>query len=345
MIRKTKKGEEMEELLRLYFLKAGYYVARGVPFSYQGFDVTDIDLWMYGRSSSVSREIAIVDIKNKKTPQALERIFWVKGLQSAVGANNALVATTDKRPEVKEFGKVHDVVVLDGHFVSRLSKSEGILKSRLKEEELVAEIENYTLGKIDGDWKGRYIESRKYLTKELSFDSCNFWLEQGRYFAEQVSLNGNNRLIAYRLCFLVCSYIAIAVDYILREMSFSEGKYIEKNIDNGFKYGSRGYSGTKNILDTMQSLADSYSDNGNAVIAQVRSNLEMEYSTLPTSILSEYLSKSDVSKHLFGVSLELETLAMRRDGISYSSSSKELRSLVGCFLDYWQIDRRKFADA
>lgn len=67
------KGPKMEELLRNYFLKAGYYVVRGVPFIYEGFDITDIDLWLYGRASSVSREITIVDIKNRKTPQAIEK--------------------------------------------------------------------------------------------------------------------------------------------------------------------------------------------------------------------------------------------------------------------------------
>lgn len=72
------KGPRMEELLRSYFLKTGYYVVRGVPFIYEGFDVTDIDLWLYSRTSSVSREVALVDAKNKKTPQAIERIFWVQ---------------------------------------------------------------------------------------------------------------------------------------------------------------------------------------------------------------------------------------------------------------------------
>jgi hypothetical protein len=74
------KGYLMEELLRNYFLRSGYYVVRGVPFVYEGFDVTDIDLWLYSRTSSVSREVTIVDSKNKKTPQAIEGIFWVQGL-------------------------------------------------------------------------------------------------------------------------------------------------------------------------------------------------------------------------------------------------------------------------
>ncbi len=98
-MKKVNKGEVMEELLRDYFMQAGYYVVRGVPFVYEGFDITDIDLWLYSRTSSISREITIVDIKNKKTPQAIERIFWTKGLAEAVGAGNAIVASTEKDPK------------------------------------------------------------------------------------------------------------------------------------------------------------------------------------------------------------------------------------------------------
>ena len=343
MVKKSRKGEVMEELLRNYFLKAGYYVARGVPFNYEGFNVTDIDLWLYGRTSSVSREIAIVDIKNKRTPQAIERIFWVKGLQSAVKATNALVATTDKRDEVKEFGKEQGVLVLDGHFVSRLSRSESILSARLSEEELVAEIENYSLGKLDGDWKGRYLESKKLLVKGLSFDSCNVWLEHGRYFAEQASLHTPQRNLAYRLCFLICSYISLSVDYMLREMSFGEKHDIEKKINEGFRYGNRGLKGTNSIINASVALVEQFADNGAAVSNQVRKNLDSELSKLPIDILSEYLSKADVGKALFGVSVDLERLAMQKIFTTHASSSAEIKSLVGCFLDYWQLDRRAFS--
>jgi len=62
MIKKINKGFAMEERLRIYFLQSGYYVARGIPFKYKKFDITDIDIWLYNRTSSVSREIAIVDV-------------------------------------------------------------------------------------------------------------------------------------------------------------------------------------------------------------------------------------------------------------------------------------------
>lgn len=48
------KGYQMEELLRRYFIRSGYFTVRGVPFVYEGFEVTDIDIWLYDRPSSVS---------------------------------------------------------------------------------------------------------------------------------------------------------------------------------------------------------------------------------------------------------------------------------------------------
>ena len=117
------KGPAAEEALRNYFLSIGYFVARGCKFGFQGFDVTDVDLWLYGRTSPLSRERANVDIKNKKTPQALERIFWAKGLQATLGFDACIVATTDTRPDVRDFGLQHQVKVLDGRFLGRLTKS------------------------------------------------------------------------------------------------------------------------------------------------------------------------------------------------------------------------------
>ncbi|HDZ2802902.1 TPA: hypothetical protein RSS92_005430, partial [Klebsiella pneumoniae] len=162
-MKKINKGEVMEELLRDYFMQAGYYVVRGVPFVYEGFDITDIDLWLYSRTSSISREITIVDIKNKKTPQAIERIFWTKGLAEAVGANNAIVASTEKRSEVKDFGRKLNITVLDGNFLSKLQKSQTRLELRISDEELFYLFDSYGLGKLDGDWKQRILDSKGLL--------------------------------------------------------------------------------------------------------------------------------------------------------------------------------------
>lgn len=102
----------MEELLRNYFLNLGYYVIRGVKYKYEGFDITDVDLYLYGRSSSLTRERINVDIKNKKTPQAFERILWVNGLKELLKFDSCIVATTDQRSVINAFGHLHNLSLI-----------------------------------------------------------------------------------------------------------------------------------------------------------------------------------------------------------------------------------------
>ena len=245
----SSKGQDMEELLRDYFLKAGYFVIRGVPFVYEGFDVTDIDIWLYSRTSSVSREVTIVDSKNKKTPQAIERIFWVQGLRIATKSTNAIVATTDRRQEVKDFGRDIGVAVLDGSFLSRLVQANAKGSDRISDEDFHKQIDDYNLNKLDGDWKKRIKKSKSLLATPLSFDSCNEWLSQGRFFAEQAATKENHKEIALRCLYLIISFVAIAIDYNMKELSFLEALERSRLLKDGFTYGSRGSSGIKKILN------------------------------------------------------------------------------------------------
>jgi hypothetical protein len=340
----TNKGHKMEETLRNYFLKAGYYVVRGVPFVYEGFNVTDIDLWMYGRASSVSREITIVDIKNKKTPQAIERIFWVQGLRQAISATSAIVATTDSRQAVKDFGKELGISVLDGTFLSKLTPNYDPGAERLLEEDFIALINEYNLGKLDGDWKGRVISCKSLLSKKLSFDSCNEWMSQAHFFAEQSITKPKQREIALRCLYLIVSFIAIAIDFTLKELSFLDMPERITMIKDGFTYGSKGSSGMKKVINVAMGLVEQYATDGAVISNQVRSNINNQLSSLNTIILGEYFSKTEVSKNLFSIAKELEHLSMARTFSSHSTASIELRSLLFCLLDYWGIDRVMFSE-
>jgi len=335
----------MEELLRTYFLRAGYFVVRGVPFVYGGFNITDIDLWLYGRASSISREVTIVDCKNKKTPQAIERIFWVQALKQASKATNAVVATTDKRQEVKDFGKDLGVLVLDGFFLDKLAKSEDPNPPRLSEEEFVSKITKYSLGKIDGDWKGKIISCKSLLSRGLSFDNSNQWLIHAKFYAEQAITKPSQREIALRCLYLICSFIAISVDYSLKELSFLEQDKKIATIKDGFTYGSKGASGMKKILSVAMGLVEEHAENGASVSRQVRSSVELQLSSLNTTIPAEYFAKIEVASTLFAVAKEFENLSMLRDFSLHENASVEVRSMLSCLLDYWGIDRVMFAES
>lgn len=338
------KGYKMEELLRNYFLKSGYYVMRGIPFVYEGFDVTDIDLWLYSRTSSVSREITLVDSKNKKTPQAIERIFWVHGLKTATKATNAIVATTERRAEVKDFGRELGIVVLDGNFLQKLSSSEAIINDRISDEEFLGKINEYSLNKLDGDWKGRIKHSKSLLSSPLSFDSCNEWMIHAKFFAEQSITKENQKEIALRCLYLVCSLIAITIDYYMKEISFQDPAERSKTIKEGFTYGSRGSLGIKKILNLAMGLVEENTKDGASIARQVRNNVESQLAKLNTAILGEYFSKNEVSKSLFSVAKEFEQLAMNREFRHHGVASVELRSMLYCLIDYWEFDRAMFSE-
>ncbi|MFT4926064.1 MAG: hypothetical protein ACI8WB_002162 [Phenylobacterium sp.] len=345
MVKKISKGFEMEEQLRNYFLQSGYFVVRGVPFVYEGFDVTDIDLWLYSRESSLSRNITIVDVKNKKTPQAIERIFWAKGLAKAVNANNVIVATTDRRKEVKSFGSDLNVLVLDGVFLSKLSKSERFLENRLSDEEFFETIGNYSLGKLDGDWKGQMVKCKSLLAKGISFDSCNQWLEVSRFFAEQILTKPSQHDVALRCFYYSLSLFSIGIDYILKELSFLDHEERVGKLVEGFTYGSKGLEGVTKMLSLSLSLVEQFAAEGKAISSQVRSKVMADFESLSTNIIGEFFARSEVGKAIFSVAKELENLAMNRSFRSHSKSSIELRGIIGCLLDSWEISRKEFSEA
>lgn len=346
MAREANKGQRMEEILRIYFLRSGYYVARGIPFKYNKFDITDIDLWLYNRTSSVSREISIVDIKNKRTPQAIERIFWVKGLQIAVKATNAIVATTDKRPDVSEFGKEMGVFVLDGNFLNKIKQFENELEGRITDEDITALIDNYSLGKLDGDWKQKLSESKSLLALGLDFDNTNKLIENAHFFLEHILTKPSQKEIALRCFYLICSYIAINLDYLQREISFLKDVSEQKKaLAEGFKYGSKGEKKTKQIIDMSLTFVEQYSNNGKATANQARYNIKNQMNNIQTNILAEYFSKFEVAQNTYKTAIEFEQIAMKKKFPKHDDFSVFTKGFISVLLDFYSIDRVMFSEA
>src|SRR6185437_2252228 len=128
-----------EELLRAYFLRAGFFVTRGVPLSYNDEDLTDVDLMLYERPTGATRRIEIVDIKYKQRPKAVERLLWTRGLVEALNVDGAYVATPDSRPMLRELAAKLGLVLIDGADLQRIRESPNVLfPERLTDEELIA---------------------------------------------------------------------------------------------------------------------------------------------------------------------------------------------------------------
>jgi hypothetical protein len=342
MTQASPKGYQMEELLRRYFIRSGYFTVRGVPFVYEGFEVTDIDIWLYDRPSSVSRHRIIVDTKNRSTPKAIERIFWTKGLQQVLGIEQAIVATTDKRRAVTDFGREQDVLILDGAFLSRLQKSPEAFDARLTEEQFINLLGTYRPTKEGGDWRGRFKGAKRALARDLGYNAINAWLIDARYFAEQSHLVSTHREVALRVLYLFVSFVAIAFDFVMKDLAFFEPAAKLAALNDGLRHGSQGAAGTKQVLELATGLIEQYAPEQRMLAPRIRERLGKELDAIPTKLLAEYFAKQSVSQELFSVAKELEAAAYKAAFVAPSALSAAAKGMLGVLLDFWELDRKSF---
>ncbi|MCJ0974974.1 hypothetical protein MST27_16490 [Pseudomonas sp. PS1] len=333
------KGPAAEEALRNYFLSIGFYTARGCKFKFNNFDVTDIDLFLYGKSSSLNRERINVDIKNKRTPQALERIFWAKGLQQTLQFEGCIVATNDTRPDVREFGLQNKVSVLDGRFLSRLVKSNRSHLDRINEEELLDELDRASLGKLGGDWRGRYEKAKTRLVTSLNFDGANAWLNDIHYYFAEIA-KGNHSPTAWRITYVSIAQLAICLDFILREHVTAEHDQRYRLLDEGFRYGAAGRSlATKvgKMASSLVSTVVSDPELGRTLEHEILRQAE----ELKADILAEYFSKAAVQSSLFDLAKFFDVNAYAREVPPASTLPSQALSIIGVLADFFEIDRKQ----
>ena len=331
-----KKGYQMEENLRNYFLEMGYFVVRGVKYNFKDTEGTDIDLFLYNRPTILSRERINVDIKNKKTPQAMERIFVAKGLQSILGFDKCIVATKDNRDTIKEFANILDVIILDGFLLNKISSR--INRDRFTEEELFEEISKDSLGKLSGDWRAIIENMKSSLLDKFDYSGCINSLECTKYFIEQCITNPKRKEISCRCSFLLISFFLIKLDFILKDVAFLENDIKQRKITNGFKYGNLGETGMRKFINIAKQLIPE-----NQAV-NLNNQIQTLYNSIPVNIISEYYTKNDVSKNLFKNAKEFEKLAYNRNFRSPNILDNELKSIISISLDYFGIERKSFFD-
>jgi hypothetical protein len=335
------KGAKAEEVLRSYFLSQGYYVVRGVPFTYQGFDVTDIDLWLYLRPSSLTRERCCVDVKRKKTPQAIERVFWTKGLREVLGLDRAIVVTTDNRTAVRNFGAANDVTVLHGEFLQRLVRASNRFPQRISEEVFALQLRENCLQDNSVNWQRFLKETKAILIGALDFDGCNQLLVKLHFLLDEHRISHEKSGAALRLLYVTASYFLIAVDYASRLITHLESDSRMASLADGFRYGSAGKERAESAVEMALKLSAGYDNPDLFVRGKIEEEVKYQLSAYPAEILAEYFAKPEVAKSIFATALEFDTNAFASSSVSPRECSPSCKSIVGLLCDFFKIDRKE----
>ncbi|RRR99926.1 hypothetical protein EIP75_23515 [Aquabacterium soli] len=332
------KGPMLEELVRAYFARQGFYVLRSVPFRFEGEDVTDVDVWLYGRQAASSRIRGIVDVKNKRSPKAFERVLWVKGLQAVINCDRAIIATTDTNSSLVKFAQAQKIAVLSKNFLDRLGKKLEV-GERLTLEQFLECIHAYAAQKQDGDWISVVSEAKSAVASVGGFPAFNKAMLAFRFFASRAEVRTQHRDIAVRCALLTAGLACIALDSALEKFVFEEGERRYAGIVEGVTYGDGGDGRMRQSIDVALAALAEGMQNGRAIAAQAREQLTKRLAGVRADIVAEHFAREHNAQHLFPVAKEFDDYAHDVTPLSNRTLSIEARAILGVFADFCGVSR------
>lgn len=343
-----KKGLKTEEMIRAYFLRAGFYVVRGVILQVEGDDLTDIDLWVYERSATLARRRIVIDIKDKKTPQAAERLFFVKGLAEALRVEGAGVVTTDCRQGLRIFAHKNGIIWIDGNDLQRLkSKSDLLFPDRLTEEELLDSIISVDSARQSKIFRDGYENIKSSVAVRFGPACANRALEEGKSFChESVAAHPNTATarLAGRLAYLAASIAAAALDFAAADTALRPAPDRIKYFTDSIRYGDDA-AGTQQKLRWAEAAIREYLPNGAGLSQTIREKFNGELKSVPAEALAEIVVKLTKTDSMFSIAKHLEMAAFLVNTPAYDQLPLEVKSFFGAVLDFYGISREAFANA
>ena len=349
-VKKTgQKGSVLEEILKDYFLRAGYFVVRGVPYRVDGTDLTDIDLWLYERPTGSSRRRQIVDAKAKSKPKAVERLLWTKGLAEALDVDGAYVATTDTRPIIRKIARKIGVLMLDGEDLQRIRTSDKVrFSERLIDDELMEMIRSVDANRQDKSFQLSLLDVKSSVIENFGPSTVVRSLDAVEYFASQVvsAYPGSPvAKLAGRLTYFSGALAAIGLDAVGVDMAFRPSEERREILINSIRYGNTDAVAGQKELRVAIALVREYVDNGSTIAQTIKDETSKKLNNIPAEIIADEVVRMGTSETLFSVARELERTSYLRICPNYDQLSTPTKSFLGTLLDFSGIDRRTFAIA
>lgn len=344
MAAKGAKGYVAEENLRLYFLSLGYFVLRGVKLKREGVDLTDIDLLLLGKSSPLSRERINVDSKNRKSPQAAERIFFANGIKNTLGFERCIVATTSNSLQVSSFAEENSITFLDGNFLKKLTMYADKYK-RITEDAFLLALKQDGITKSITNYIAMYETAKSRLAFEIDFSAISQILLDCKYFSLNAIKDFSYRVPLCRCFYYTCALFLVALDYVSKDLVILSDSEREKRIFEGFMFGSLGKKGSSEFIDKAFSIVKPFTRIDDTEILSAKKAIIDAYSDLDAKILGEYFSKNSNIKELFKHAKEFEQIAFAEKFINPNELPPHIRSVLFVLLDYLKVDRNIFVDA
>ncbi len=345
----SNKGAVLEEVLRAFFLRAGFFVIRGVPFRFADEDLTDVDLWLYERPTGTARRIQICDIKYKQRPKAVERIFWTSGLADALDVDGAYVATTDKRKSLRSVAKKLNLQLIDGTDIQRILASQSAMyPDRISDEQLIQELKL-----VDKELRNKGLQEARLdilsaLSEGFGAPSAVRTLEGfSRLASAAVSYHPGSLAsrAAGRLAYLAAAIACESLDYVSIGAAFRPLDERRELILNAVRFGALSDADGQQRVKLALALVEKFAPAGKATATAVETALKRDFDRIPAEIVADQAFRLLKGDQLFTTGRELEMASYHVSLPTFDQLSVPTKSMLGALLDYADIDREQFAHA
>jgi hypothetical protein len=227
-----------------------------------------------------ARHISIVDIKNKKRAKGYERLIWLKGLQSAVGAEEAIVATTASKEDLRPFAARLGLKLLSAQVFKAVMGRYSSANERLASEDLE---KMWRTVKLEG---GENLASRMETNLVevglgLSFSALNIWMDEAARLLVHCHDHERTPAASARAVLLLASLVAIGADYVGRNTAFDEPESRRSYFREGLMFGNAAEGTSNRFLGFAEQVATDYLDKTGAAAATIRSGFQKAVKNLP----------------------------------------------------------------
>jgi hypothetical protein len=341
-----KKGFETEEIVRSYFLGAGFFVVRGVKLRHGGDELTDIDLWLYERSATLARRRIIIDIKDNAQPKAAERLFFVKGLAELIQVEATGIATSDSRRSLRELARKHNVLWIDNADLQRLKSSQRLTaSSRLSDEDLGEFIAEIDASRSSKNVRDTFASVKSAVADRFGPSCANTAIDGAQYFAKMGVEAHPGSLPAQvftRLTYFSAAIAAAALDFASGESALRPHQERLASMTEAVRFGDDP-KGTTEKLRWAEAAIRDYAPNGAGLAEMFHTRFNEALRSVPAESLAEIVVKMTNSDRLFNAARDLEHAAFLIDCPSFDDLAIDAKSFLGAVLDFIAIDRLAFS--
>jgi hypothetical protein len=347
-VKTGQKGLKTEELIRAYFVRAGFFVVRGVKLRAAGDELTDIDAWLYERSATLARRRIVIDIKDKRSSQAAERLFFIKGLAESIHVEACGVVTGDNRLALRDLAKKNGVLWIDGTDLQRLKNSHDLIgTNRISEEQLALDIRAVDTSRRSHAFRDRFDYAKSAVADRFGASCANSAIESARFFAhEAVSAHPDSTAarVAVRLTFFTAALAAASIDYASAETALRPAAERVRQLTAAIRYGADAET-TLSHLRWSEAAIREYFPNGAGMAQVVRERFLSAFDSVPAEGLAEISAHLSRTNALFCVARQLEEAAYSVALPTFDELKLGAKGFLGAILDFLEVGRTDFANA